>query len=188
MLRIPARHRIGTGLLVAGLLMAAALLLAPAISLATIPDADIRPHVNTGGFGMITGVYGRADFGLDERSAVGGYFGTDPNDLYFGGFDSGDHRFSSNTLVGGHYMYQFVEGGEREPNVAGIFGAFANRAGVRPELGVALSYPFDARWTGRANVVYGPSWGFEMAYRFNQTVEGTVGITGMGLLGVGFRF
>lgn len=187
-MRTPTRHQIGIGLFIAGVMLAAVVLFAPAVAHATIPDADIQPRVNQGGVGMISGVYGRADFGLTERSAVGGYFGTDPNDLYFGDFDRGDNQFDSNTLVGGHYMYQFVEGGENEPNVAGIFGAFANRHGVRPELGVALSYPFDARWTGRANVVYGPSWGFEMAYRFNRSVEGTVGITGMGLIGVGFRF
>jgi hypothetical protein len=187
-MRASIRRDIKMGLLAAALLLAALALLAPALSQASIPDADIQPHVNQGGFGMITGVYGRADFGLDERSAIGGYFGTDPNDVYFNDFGAGDHRFSSDALVGGHYMYQFVEGGVNEPNVAGIFGAFANRSGLRPELGVALSYPFDARWTGRANVVYGPSWGFEMAYRFNPTVEGTIGVTGLGLIGVGFRF
>jgi hypothetical protein len=167
---------------------AAALLLAPVASQASIPDADIHAHVNQGGFGMLSGVYGRADFALDDRSAVGGYFGTDPNDLYFTDYGYADHRFGSNTLVGGHYMYEFVEGSRHEPSVAGIFGAFANRHGLRPEIGAALSYPFDARWTGRANIVYGPSWGFEMAYRFSPSVEGTFGITGMGVLGLGFRF
>ena len=164
------------------------LVLAPVQSDASIPDADIHQGMNRAGFGMISGAYGHADFGISERSAIGGYFGTDPNDLFFGDFDAGDRAFTSNTVVGGHYMYQFVEGGERSPSISGIFGAFANRDGLRPELGFGLSYPLGARLTGRANVVCGPSWGVELGYRFNAGVEGTIGVTGMGLLGLGFRF
>ncbi len=155
---------------------------------ATIPDANIQAGVNRGGFGMITGAYGQADFALSERSAIGGYFGVDPNDVYFGDYSRGDNTFSDNVLVGGHYMYKFLEGTHRDPSISGIIGAFANRAGLRPEVGVGLSYPFDARWTGRANLVYGPSWGFEVGYKFSRQVEGTFGITGMGLVGLGFRF
>jgi hypothetical protein len=155
---------------------------------ATIPDANIQARVNRGGFGMVSGAYGQADFALSDRSAVGGYFGVDPNNLYFGDYNHGDATFDNDVVVGGHYMYQFLEGTHRDPSISGILGAFANRAGLRPEFGLALSYPFDARWTGRANVVYGPSWGLEMGYRFSPQVEGTFGITGMGLVGLGFRF
>jgi len=159
---------------------------------ASIPDADIRAGVNQGGFGMISGVYGHADFSISDRSGVGAYFGTDPNDLFFSNFDNGDRRFETNSVVGGHYMYQFVEGvyegNGKQPNISGIAGAFANRHGLRPELGFALSYPLASRWMGRANVVYGPSWGFEVGYRFNPQVEGTIGVTGMGLLGLNVRF
>ena len=155
---------------------------------ATIPDADIREGVNRGGFGMISGAYGQADFSITGHSAMGGYFGIDPNDIYFADYGRGDDAFDGDVVVGGHYMYQFVEGTASEPSVSGVFGAFANRSGLRPEFGVALSYPFDPKWTGRANLVYGPSWGFEFAYRFSPTVEGTFGITGMGLVGIGFRF
>jgi hypothetical protein len=157
-------------------------------SWAAIPDANIQAGVNRGGFGILSGAYGQADFAVSERAAVGAYFGVDPNDVFLGDYTSHDRTFDSDVLIGGHYMYQFVEGTSREPSVAGIFGAFANRAGLRPEFGFGLSYPFDARWTGRANVVYGPSWGFEMGYRFNPQVEGTFGITGMGVLGLKFRF
>ena len=153
-----------------------------------IPDANIQPEVNRGGFGIISGAYGHADFGISDKSAVGGYVGIDPNDVFLGSFDNRDRHFDSDLLVGGHYMYQFVEGTRKDPSVSGIFGAFANRSGLRPELGLGLSYPFDAKWTGRANFVYGPSWGFEMAYRFNPEVEGTFGITGMGLVGINLRF
>ena len=162
--------------------------MSPPSAQASIPDADVRSRVNQGGIGMISGVYGHADFGLSDRDGVGFYVGTDPNDVYFADFDSGDDRFDSDALVGGHYMYQFLEAGEDAPNISGVFGAFANRGGLRPELGIAVSYPFSPRWRGRANIVYGPSWGFEAAYQFNQQVEGTIGITGMGLIGVGFRF
>jgi hypothetical protein len=161
---------------------------APGVARASIPDANIQAGVNRGGFGMISGAYGQADFPLSGKSAVGGYFGIDPNDVFFSSFDNGDSHFNDDVIVGGHYMYQFVEGTHRDPSVCGIFGAFANRSGLRPEVGFGLSYPFDAKWTGRANIVYGPSWGFEMGYRFSPGVEGTFGITGMGVVGIGFRF
>lgn len=158
------------------------------VAQATIPDADIRAGMNRGGFGVISGVYGQADFALTGHSAVGAYFGFDHNDLYFGDYRRGDDTFDDDFILGGHYMLQFLEGTRKDPSISGIFGAFANRAGLRPEVGIGLSYPFDAKWTGRANIVYGPSWGFEMGYRFSPTVEGTFGITGMGLVGLGFRF
>ena len=164
-----------------------ALAAAPAAR-ATIPDANIRAGVNRGGFGMISGAYGQADFALSDRSAIGAYFGVDPNDVYFADYGRGDDAFDDDLVMGGHYMYQFLEGSANEPSISGIFGAFANRGGMRPEFGLALSHPFDARWTGRANLVYGPSWGFEVGYRFSPTVEGTFGITGMGVVGLGFRF
>jgi hypothetical protein len=155
---------------------------------ASIPDAGIQAQVSNGGVGVFNGAFGRVDFGMSDRSAVGGYVGVDANDVYFAHFDRGDNHFNSDALVGGHYMYQFVEGVEGNPNVAGIFGAFANRAGLRPELGLALSYPFADRWTGRLNAVYGPSWGLEFGYHFTPQVEGTFGITGMGLVGINARF
>ena len=166
---------------------ASALLAAPR-AWASIPDANIVAGVNRGGVGVFEGAYGQADFSISERSAVGGFFGVDNNDLYFGDFGPADDTFHDDVVVGGHYMYQFVEGNRTEPSVAGIFGAFANRAGLRPEFGIALSHAFDAKWTGRANLVYGPSWGFELGYRLTPKVEGTFGITGLGALGLGFRF
>ena len=155
---------------------------------ASIPDADIRAGSNYGGFGAFDGAHAHADFGLTSRGAVGGYVGVDPNDLYFNDYSTGDDQFDSDTVVGGHYMYQFVEGVEGNPNIAGIIGAFANRSGLRPELGFAVSYPFAPRWVGRLNAVYGPSWGLEFGYNFTPTVQGTFGVTGMGLIGLGIRF
>lgn len=155
---------------------------------ASIPDADIRPSSNQAGFGVFDGAYGHAEFGISGRSAVGAYVGTDPHDLYFGNFGRGDDRFDSDLLVGGHYMYQFVEGVDGNPNVALIAGAFANRSGMRPEFGLALSAPFADRWVGRLNAVYGPSWGVEVGYNFSPTVQGTFGVTGMGLVGIDVRF
>ena len=155
---------------------------------ASIPDADIRAQSGEAGFGIFSGAYGRLDTGLSDRSAVGAYVGVDPNDVYFADFNGRDRRFNSDTIVGGHYMYQFVEGVDGNPNVAGVFGAFANRGGLRPELGLALSYPLAERWVGRLNAVYGPSWGLEFGYKFTPRVEGTFGVTGMGLVGISARF
>jgi len=155
---------------------------------ASIPDADIRASGNQAGFGVFDGAYGHVEFGISGRSAIGAYAGSDPKDLYFGDFGSGDRRFDSDLLVGGHYMYQFIEGVEGNPNVAMIAGAFANRAGMRPEFGLALSYPFADRWVGRLNAVYGPSWGLEFGYNFSPTLQGTFGVTGMGLVGLHLRF
>lgn len=165
-----------------------ALFLSPAPASASIPDADIHASNNQVGFGAFDGAYGRVQFGLSGRSAIGAYAGTDHNDLYFGDFGSGDRRFDSDLLVGGHYMVQFVEGVNGNPNVAFIAGAFANRAGLRPELGLALSVPFASRWVGRVNAVYGPSWGIEAGYNFTPNVQGTFGVTGMGLVGLNVRF
>jgi hypothetical protein len=155
---------------------------------ASIPDADIRASGNEVGFGAIDGAHGRVEIGMSGRSAMGAYVGTNRNDLYFGEFGDGDRRFNSDLLVGGHYMYQFVEGAEGNPSVALLAGAFANRAGLRPEFGLALSYPFADRWVGRLNAVYGPSWGLEAGYNFSPTIQGTVGVTGMGLVGLNIRF
>ena len=69
---------------------------------ATIPDANIQAGVNRGGFGMISGAYGQADFALSNRSAVGAYFGIDPNNIYFGDYGRGDNTFNDNVVVGGH--------------------------------------------------------------------------------------
>jgi len=176
----------GLAVLLPALLAAATAAVPPAR--ASIPDADIRAGSNRGGFGIISGVYGHADYGISERSALGLYAGVDPNDVYFSDYDRRDDRFGSDALVGGHYMYQFVEGVDGNPSIAGVFGAFANRAAIRPELGLALSYPFADRWVGRLNAVYGPSWGLEFGYQFTPRVEGTFGITGMGLVGLGVRF
>ena len=170
------------------LAMVAAMAISAGAAQASIPDADIRASSNQAGFGVFDGAYGHVEFGISGRSAIGAFGGTDPNDLYFGDFGSSDRRFNSDLLVGGHYMYQFVEGVEGNPNIALIAGAFANRAGMRPEFGLALSYPFAERWVGRLNAVYGPSWGLEFGYNFSPTVQGTLGVTGMGMAGINFRF
>ena len=166
-------------------MLALGALLAPIGAQATIPDANIVAGVNRGGIGLITGAYGQADFALSPRTAIGAYFGFDPDDVYFGDYDNGD---GDDLVGGGHFMYQFLEGDAKNPSIAGIFGLYGDQDGLQPEVGLGLSYPFDAKWTGRANIVYGPSWGFELGYRFNPSLEGTFGITGMGLVGLGFRF
>ena len=177
-------HSRSTILALAALALVAVAVPAPA----AISDANIVRGASRLGVGAIPGVYGLADFPLSERSALGVYFGFDDNDVYFGEYEPDDDTIDSDLVVGGHYMAQLVEGTRRRPSVAGIFGLFANRAGLRPELGLGLSHAFDERWTGRLNLVYGPTWGFEVGYRLAPSVEGTFGITGLGVVGLGFRF
>ena len=47
------------------------LILSPPSARASIPDADARSQVNQGGIGMISGVYGHADFGLSDKDEGG---------------------------------------------------------------------------------------------------------------------
>jgi len=155
---------------------------------AAIPDAKIRQGVDRGGFGGIPGAYAQADFALSDGRALGAYIGFDPNDLYFADYGPGEDTFDEDLVVGGHYMVQLLEGTSDEPSVSLLLGAFANRGGLSPEFGFALSHAFDAKWTGRANLVYGPSWGFEVGYRLGPALEGTFGIGGMGIVGLGLRF
>src|SRR5262245_13544345 len=89
-------------------LLGAAVLLGVSPAAASIPDADVRAGSSEAGFGAFSGAWGRADFGLSDRSAVGAYVGVDPNDLYFSDYGRGDRRFDNDAVVGGHYMYQFV--------------------------------------------------------------------------------
>lgn len=71
-----------------------------------------------------------------------------------------------------------------------------------PQVGVAMALPFTDRLTGRLNLAlgYGPYWwggrqfgspasGIELAYKFSEAVEGTIGVNGYGdLLGLNIVF
>ncbi len=94
--------------------------------------------------------------------------------------------------------------------LSGIFGVWGNLRFDRPErsryagleLGVGLAYQFTPQLAGRLNIVpgiafpfgsgrivdyYPPAGGFELAYRFNNGLEGTLGYNGQGDI-LGLRF
>jgi hypothetical protein len=103
--------------------------------------------------------------------------------------------------------YEFLQQGAF--SLAGIFGIWGNVNFVTPsvsryiglELGVGLAYRFTPQLTGRLNIVpgfsfpfgtgftdfYPPAGGFELAYRFNPSFEGTIGYNGQGDI-IGLRF
>lgn len=94
---------------------------------------------------------------------------------------------------------------ENNLSIAGVIGAWGDTDILRPtpgsnyspigiEIGLALSYPFTPKLTGRLNIVGGlpllgvqnvfgyfpPAGGIELGYKFSDTIEGTVGVTGQG--------
>jgi hypothetical protein len=95
-------------------------------------------------------------------------------------------------------------------SLSGIFGVWGNARFDQPsrsryvglELGLGLAYQFTPQLTGRLNLVpgltfpftpggivdyYPPAGGFELAYRFNSGLEGTLGYNGQGDV-LGLRF
>lgn len=95
-------------------------------------------------------------------------------------------------------------------SLSGIFGVWGNARFDDPsrsryvglELGVGLAYQFTPQLAGRLNLVpgltfpfgpgrvvdyYAPAGGFELAYRFNSGLEGTLGYNGQGDV-LGLRF
>lgn len=95
-------------------------------------------------------------------------------------------------------------------SLSGIVGVWGNARFDKPassryvglELGLGLAYQFTPQLTGRLNLVpgltfpfgpgrvadyYPPAGGFELAYRFNRDLEGTLGYNGQGDI-LGLRF
>lgn len=103
--------------------------------------------------------------------------------------------------------YKFLQEGAF--SLSGIFGVWGSVNFVNPsisrwaglELGVGLSYRFTPQLTGRLNIVpgfgfplgtgvadfYPPAGGFELAYRFSNSFEGSIGYNGQGDI-IGLRF
>jgi len=103
--------------------------------------------------------------------------------------------------------YKFLQTGAF--SLSGIFGVWGSVNFVNPslshwaglELGVGLAYHFTPQLTGRLNIVpgfgfplgtgvadfYPPAGGFELAYRFTPTFEGSIGYNGQGDI-LGLRF
>jgi|GEM_PF-2551844 len=134
------------------------------------------------GFGLVTSGH----FPMDNKMALGGSFGYS--------FEN-----SNPYLFDLHMNLQFVEPTARSPIamslVGGLWGGTSNGLWlskhekdlyVLPELGVAMSYMFNSRLTGRMNLVFGPSLGVELGYKFHPAIEGIFAISEQ-VVGVKFK-
>ena len=169
--------------------MKKALLMAPILALLTaspamassMPKADFsQPSL---GLGLGNGLSLSVDIPLDRELSLGGaigapYFRTGNADVRLL-YKLLRERFTLALLVGAQAS------GPR----------FSEFNYFQPMAGVALAYPFNAKLTGRLNVVVGffdrgvtPS-GLELGYKFNRDLEGTIGWNGRGdVLGLKFHF
>jgi hypothetical protein len=158
--------------------------------MASLIDSNIvrgKPTFSAGfsllqGFGFV----GTGSFAIDNRMAVGGSLGFSFED-------------PTPSLADLHMNFQIVEPSAKNAMslslVGGVWGGTsdgiwlskrAHDVYVAPELGVALSYMFDSRMTGRLNLVYGPSLGAEIGYKFNSTFEGIFAISEQ-IVGIKFK-
>ena len=169
-------------------LLVIGLTVAPAM--ASLIDANVvrgKPTLSAGfsifqGFGFV----GAGSFAIDQRMSVGGSLGFS--------FES-----PNPYLADLHMNFQMVEPTARNAMslslIGGVWGGTSDGIWlskqkkdvyVMPELGVALSYMFDSRLTGRLNLVYGPSLGAEIGYKFNSAFEGIFAISEQ-VVGIKFK-
>lgn len=179
--------------LIATLLMTT-LLASPSYA-SSLPDADITQKVGIG-----TGPSLSLDFKLNPKTSLGLSVGSP---FYRGIFSSGTYDV--------RLLYKFVDQSKFAlSGVIGVAGNQAFRAGlvsapIGVEAGIALSYQFIPKLTGRLNIVGGipfsgngvfsfynylaPASGIEIAYKFTPNIEGTLGGNGQGdLLGLNIIF
>jgi hypothetical protein len=164
----------------------------------TMPRADFGRNSRVLGIGLGNGIGASIDAAVQPNLTLGGALG------------SGVYGFNT-TRWDLRMLYRFVDGGRRNLSVAGLLGLWGDTAyqralGLAPglEIGFALSYPFTREVTGRLNLAVpyygtlggpyfnafgGPSAGFELAYRFQPHLEGTLGVNGLGgILGLKLNF
>lgn len=164
----------------------------------TLPDADITQK-----FGIGTGPAISADFKINPKTSLGFSVGSP---FYKGLFLAGNYDV--------RLLYKFLD--QNKFALSGLIGIagdqpfvanrYASPFGI--EAGVAMSYQFTPQVTGRLNVVGGvpiysygkfvgwgfynyvaPASGFEIGYKFNSNIEGTLGINGQGdVLGLNIKF
>jgi len=141
------------------------------------------------------------DFKLSPQMSLGASFGSPFYRGKFFGFEGGRYDI--------RLLYKFVQEGKF--SLSGLIGAAGDPvfngenkyslAGM--EIGVALSYEFTSKLTGRLNLVSGlplmswndslgylaPAAGIELGYKFTPTIEGTIGGNGQGdFLGLNIYF
>ncbi len=161
----------------------------------SLPDADITPKIGIG-----TGPSLSLDFKLNPKTSLGISIGSP----FYRGF-----------LLSGAYdvrlLHKFVD--QNKFALSGLIGvagdqAFTTNLGSAPfgiEAGIAISYQFIPKLTGRLNVVgvvpilrngsfnyfsyVAPSSGIELGYKFTPNIEGTIGGNGQGdVLGLNILF
>lgn len=148
------------------------MLATPPASASTLARADFgdRPTFSAGG-GQSLNVAFEAP--LDDRMALG--------------FVAGSRAFVG-AAAEAHVRWRFWQAGRDPLAVAWIIGAqaagpaFQNFTEFEPVLGAALAYPLTPQLTARATLAAGvlmlellrPA-GFELGYRFNPSMEVTIG-------------
>jgi len=126
-----------------------------------------------GGFGIVSSL----DYAIDNQMALGGSVGVCLSD-------------ENPYLVDFHMNYQFIKPTRRDPLaisfVGGVWGGTSSGIWVNknkkdlyimPEIGVTISYPLEERITGRLNLVYGPSLGAEVGFKFHPKLEGIFAVS-----------
>jgi len=168
----------------------AVILSTASVSLASLIDANVVRGRTTfsAGFAMFQGFgfVGTANFPMDNRMSVGGSIG----------FSMGS---PNPCLADLHMNLQFIEPSARNPLsmslVGGVWGGTSDGIWlskkerdfyIQPELGVTMTYLFDSRLTGRLNIVYGPTVGAEIGYKFHPSLEGIFAISEQ-VIGIKFR-
>ena len=162
----------------------------------TLPTAEITQKIGIG-----TGPSVSADFRINPKTSFGFSLGSP---FYRGLFLSGTYDV--------RLLHKFVD--QNNFALSGVIGvagdqAFSGNLGSAPfgiEAGLALSYEFFPKLTGRLNAVgsiplfrsgpvfnifsfVAPASGAEIAYQFNSTIEGTLGANGQGdILGINIKF
>lgn len=167
---------------------------APAYA-SSLPDADITQKIGIG-----TGPSVSFDFRVNPKTSLGVSIGSP---FYRGFFLSGSYDL--------RLLHKFVD--QNKLAVSGLIGlagdqAFSNLLGSAPigvEAGIALSYQFIPKLTGRLNIVgtipiyrsgainyfsyVAPASGIEIGYKFSPNIEATLGGNGQGdVLGLNIIF
>lgn len=177
-----------------GVLVAALAWAAPALA-STMPRADFGgADGRYFGVGLGNGLSVSLDAAVNRQFSLGGSIGT------------GVLGYVEASRYDIRALYAFVPGGRRSLSIAGILGLWGGTTYPSQylEIGVGLAYPFTSAFTGRLNLVVpfygllagpyyntwgGPAGGLELAYKFQSSLEGTIGSNGQGnLLGLKIAF
>lgn len=178
--------------------LSVSLLLTGPVQASTLPKAE----VDHSAFVFALGPSIALDFKLAPQVSLGGSLGLP---FLVEGFNNG-----VNSRYDVRVMYRFLQ--QSGFSLSGIFGVWGNAnfsntqlsRWVGLELGLGLAYKFTPQLTGRLNLVggynffggrgfnfydyYPPASGFELGYKLNPNLEGTLGYNGQGdILGLRWK-